>query len=171
MPLITFVDEDDNIIGSGTKDKSWKRGAWHRIVRVFLFNAKGEVLMTRRAAHLVASPGKWNESCSGHVDEGESYEEAALRELREEVGVSGTKLTPIVKIKHSDTDDPSRRKNRFHMIFTGRYEGVVHFDPKEVSEVRWVLPDELLEWLIKSPQDFTEGCRVACAELQARGIL
>jgi isopentenyl-diphosphate Delta-isomerase len=171
MPLITFVDEDDNVIGAGTKDESWQAGAWHRIVRVFLLNGKGEVLMTRRAASLVASPNKWNESCSGHVDEGESYEEAALRELHEEVGVSGVTLTPLTKVKHTDTDDPRRLKKRFHMIFTGRYDGPIHHDPDEVAETRWVNTRDLDAWIRNAPSDFTEGFRVAYGEFAARGTM
>ena len=38
---ITFVDENDNIIGSGTKKQAWENGNIHRIARLFVFNSKG----------------------------------------------------------------------------------------------------------------------------------
>src|SRR5215472_5792065 len=88
MDLITFVDAEDNVIGSGTRQEAWRTGAWHRLVRVFLFNAVGNTLIARRSP-FSSSPLKWNDSCSGHVDAGETYEAAAVRELEEEIGVSG----------------------------------------------------------------------------------
>ncbi len=45
MVNIIFVDENDNVIGEGTKQEAWKKGIAHRIVRIFLFNSKGELLI------------------------------------------------------------------------------------------------------------------------------
>ena len=34
------------------------------------------------------APGRWDSSCSGHLDSGEDYAPAAVRELREEIGLA-----------------------------------------------------------------------------------
>jgi 16S rRNA (adenine1518-N6/adenine1519-N6)-dimethyltransferase len=169
MNLITFVDAEDNVIGSGTKQQAWASGAWHRLIRVFLFNTAGATLITRRSRSS-SSPLKWNDSCAGHVDAGESYEAAALRELQEEIGVSGVALWPLTKLKYSETDEAHRVRNRFHMIYCGRYDGPIRANPLEVSEARWILPGELLSWMSKRPHDFTEGFKHAVAELRAKGL-
>jgi 16S rRNA (adenine1518-N6/adenine1519-N6)-dimethyltransferase len=161
MARIIFADAGDNVIGSGTKREAWTTGAWHRIVRVFLLNAVGEVLITRRSANLSSSPGKWNDSSSGHVDEGETYEAAALRELQEEIGVSGVVLNAVAKVKNSEEDEPDKIKNRFHMIYTGNYDGLLRLNPQEVSEARWISPANLRLWIGTAPAEFTEGFKLA----------
>jgi isopentenyldiphosphate isomerase len=161
MARIIFADAEDNVIGSGTKREAWATGAWHRIVRVFLFNAGGEMLVTRRSANLLSSPGKWNDSSSGHVDEGESYETAALRELEEEAGVSGVALNAVAKFKISEKDEPDKIKNRFHMIYTGKYDGLLRLNPLEVAEARWISPADLRSWIGTAPAEFTEGFKLA----------
>ncbi|PCI90545.1 hypothetical protein COB18_00475 [Candidatus Kaiserbacteria bacterium] len=166
MVKITFTDENDNVLGSGTKEDVWKKGIWHRVVRVYLINSKGEVLITRRAASLVSCPGKWNDSASGHVDEGETYQQAALRELNEEVGISGIYLRKISKIKCSETDESEKIKNRFTTIFTGQYDGEVNFNPSEVEQIRWVHLRELKDLVKEQSGDFTEGFKNGLALIQ-----
>jgi isopentenyldiphosphate isomerase len=170
MELITFVDAEDNVIGSGTRQEAWQTGTWHRLVRVFLFNAAGETLITQRSPSS-SSPLQWNDSCAGHVDAGETYDAAALRELEEEIGVSGVALSPVAKLRHSDQDEPHRLRNRFHMIYTGRYDGVIRPNPDEVYEARWIKPQKLTNWMKRAPNDFTVGFKIAASELAAKGML
>jgi isopentenyldiphosphate isomerase len=168
MTNIVFVDENDNIIGAGTKQEAWTKGIRHRIARVFLFNAKGELLIQKRAHTLSSLPDRWDHSASGHVDEGETYAEAAQREMEEEVGVRGVNLEEVGKIKTEDVDEPDRIKNRFSMIYRGTYDGPVNFDPEAVSETRWIDPEELLKWMKERPDDFTEGFMLTFKELRRK---
>lgn len=171
MEKIVFVDENDNVIGSGTREESWETGAWHRIVRVYLLNSEGNILITKRAVNVRTFSGKWNESSSGHVDKDETYEEAALRELSEEVGITGVPLKEIIKIKNKEKGEKGRKLNRFNMIYTGDYDGEVNLDPEEVSETRWITPIALQNWFKESPDDFTEGFSLGFRELVSRGII
>ena len=157
MQNILFVDQHDVVIGSGTKQEVWQKGIWHRIVRLFIFNSKGELLITRRAPGLASLPGRWDQSAAGHVDVGEEYREAAERELVEEVGISGVTLAEVGKTQHEDKDEPDKIKKRFSTLYVGKYDGDVVLNPDEVSEVYWIPPKELSEWMDRSPNDFTEG--------------
>ena len=67
MPKIVFVDKNDNVIGSGTREEALQKGIIRRIVRIFLFNSKGELLIQKRSSN-VRLPGKWVQSVGGHVD-------------------------------------------------------------------------------------------------------
>lgn len=157
MTKITFVDEDDNIIGSGSRAEAVSKGIIHRIVRIFVFNPQGELLVQKRSA-TVASPNKWDQSAGGHVDEGEEYLTAALRELEEEIGISSAALKEVKKFFTDTNDDDSESKKRFNMLYETVDEGsTVSVDEREVSEVRWIGMDELGEWMQKRPQDFTRG--------------
>ena len=157
MTLITFVDEKDNVIGAGTKQEAWYKGIAHRIARVFLFNSKGELLIQKRAEHIDSLPGRWDQSAAGHVDEGETYLEAAARELFEEVGVSGVELKEIIRVATDETDESGKIKKRFSMLYTTTYNGEIKFNRGEVSEVKWIHPDDLNRLMDEHPDDFTQG--------------
>ena len=171
MTQITFVDENDNVIGAGTKQEVWEKGIWHRIVRIYLVNSEGELLITKRADHLASCPGMWNESASGHVDVGETYDEAAARELEEELHVHGVVLRPLEKIKHPDMEELDKIKNRFHTIYVGTFDGAVDFDKSEVADSRWIGADELAQWMRERPDDFTEGFKFGLGVVLKHGEL
>lgn len=157
MTKITFVDKDDNIIGAGSKEEAWKNGIIHRIARIFLFNPKGELLITKRSDTLASLPGKWDQSAAGHVDEGEDYLTAAKRELEEEVGVKDVELVEKGKFFTDETDETGKIKKRFSMLYTGKYDGEVKPSPKEVSKIQWIDPKELNTWMDEKPNEFTAG--------------
>lgn len=157
---IVYVDADDNVIGAGSRRDAAQKGIIHRISRVFIFNSDGEMLIQKRSPHVSAFPNRWDDSAAGHVDEGEEYLEAALRELREEVGIAGIPLVEIGKHYSEITEEMPLRK-RFNMLYEGRYDGPIQFDPQEVSEVRWISMRELQEWIDKKPSDFSQGIRHA----------
>lgn len=60
----------------------------HRAVHVFVRSSKGQIFLQKRGQSKTIQPGKWDTSVGGHLQVGESYEQAAVRELREELGVN-----------------------------------------------------------------------------------
>jgi len=60
----------------------------HAVVHLHLFNSKGELYMQHRPSWKDIQPDKWDTACGGHVDYGESIDEALRREVREELGIS-----------------------------------------------------------------------------------
>jgi len=62
-------------------------GDWRRIVCVCLFNPSGQLLIQRRDATKRGWPGRWDITAGGSVLAGETSQQGAARELREEVGV------------------------------------------------------------------------------------
>lgn len=168
MTNIVFVDEHDTSIGSGSKQEAIEKGIIHRVVRIFITNSRGEVLLQKRAAHIKTGPGKWDQSVGGHVDVGEEYDEAAHRELKEELGIKGISLKQVRKY-YAEGEDPPHRK-RFNMLYTGVYDGEVSPEPKEVSDVKWISPANLEAWIERSPDDFTKGCINAWGLLKERSV-
>jgi len=155
MANILYVDDNDNVIGAGSMHNAVSKGIGHRIARVLVFNAKGKLLIQKRSLN-INFPGKWDQSAAGHVDEGEDYDVAAIRELKEEVGISGIPLKLIAKYRSNEMKKNKIMK-RFNAIYVGTYEGEVNFSEKEVSEVKWVTLTELEKWMQLKPVDFTEG--------------
>lgn len=155
MAKITFVDEGDNVIGSGTREEALQKGIARRIVRVFLFNSKGELLIQKRSSN-VSLAGKWDQSVGGHVDEGEDYYQAVCRELREELGIQEAPLKEITKYYTEETDENVINK-KFNMLYSANYNGKINFNKEEITEVKWISLEKLEDWTREQPQDFTQG--------------
>jgi isopentenyl-diphosphate delta-isomerase type 1 len=157
---IVFVDEQDNVIGAGTRQEAVEKGIRHRIVRVYLMNSEGKLLLQKRSQK-ISLPGMWDHSAAGHVDEGDDYLSAAMKELVEEIGVSGVELQEVAKFysAHGEPDLPT--KMCFNMIFKAVYDGPITMSEAEVAEIKWVTIDELKRWLAERPNDFPKGFRIA----------
>jgi isopentenyl-diphosphate delta-isomerase type 1 len=84
-----------------TMEEVHRLGLWHQAVDIWIYNSKGEILLQKRSKTVHSHPGLWDISACGHVSAGENIEEAALRELKEELGieVDYTDLTLILKRK------------------------------------------------------------------------
>ena len=105
----------------------------------------------------MSNPGKWDQSAGGHVDEGEKYEDAAQREVREELGAPELKLQKVLKMFTEDTDELMKIKRRFSVLYVASYDGEIKPNHEEVSEVKWIRLKELESWMEKTPGDFTQG--------------
>jgi len=133
---IQVVDENDNLVGVENYHDALDKGCIRRASRVFMFNESGQVLIQRRSEH-ISKPLLLDNSAAGHVDEGETYYEVAVRELEEELGVTGYLLTEVVA---------SYRSIGF---FSTIYKVVVPdsieiiFDPHEVKEIMWMTVEEV----------------------------
>ena len=84
------VDQNDQILGQTTRTEAHKHNIMHRAVHIFNQSESELWQLQRRSANKELDPLKWTTSCSGHVDAGESYIEAAVRECREELGIKIT---------------------------------------------------------------------------------
>jgi len=155
-PPILFVDQDNKPIGKGSVLEAIDANIAMRVMRILLINTKGEVLVQRRSEHIF-KPLLWNETATGHVDAQESNYETALRELEEEVGVSGVELSEIETWYFEEPWGDNQVKKGFHTLYTGHYDGPCEANPHEVKELRWISIPELRVWLESSPQDFVQG--------------
>src|SRR5512137_1106823 len=94
MELFDIVDDDDRVIGTARRGECHGNPALiHRAVHVLVVNANGDMLLQKRSASKDIQPGKWDTSVGGHLEPGESYHAAAVREMQEELGLTGLPLT------------------------------------------------------------------------------
>ena len=99
------------------------------------------------------NPGRYTYAATGHVDEGESYDEAAVRELKEEVGIDAH-LTLIDKSLYMSDEINSKV---YIAIYSGEipHDIQLTLDPEEVSATRWFTETELAEAVSKTPEQFS----------------
>ncbi|MEV4535992.1 NUDIX domain-containing protein [Asanoa sp. NPDC049518] len=87
--LLDIVDEHDRVVGQAPRQEAYTNRLRHRCVFVLVRDAEGRIFVHRRTARKLVFPSLYDMFVGGVVGAGESYDEAALREAEEELGVSG----------------------------------------------------------------------------------
>jgi len=94
------VDEKDRVIGKATREECHSSNRLiHRSVYVFLLDSEGRLFLQKRSSKKDLYSGYYTGSATGHVDYGETYEEAARRELKEELGIEEVQLKMLCKFR------------------------------------------------------------------------
>jgi len=151
--IFDVVDLDDQVIGTATRAEVHAQRLTHRAVHVFIFNKRGDLLLQKRSLLKDMCPGLWDSSVSGHLDSGESYETAVVRELTEEMGIaSETAPEEIAKIT------PGVNTGWEHVkLYQLRYDGTLRYPSAEVDAVMWFPLAEITSWIASHPADFAPG--------------
>jgi isopentenyldiphosphate isomerase len=142
MEILDVIDEHDKVIGKMAHKDIDTKLLPHRIVHVLIFNESGEMLLQKRSAKKHFCPLHWSTAVGGHVQSGEEYEKAALREFEEELGVN----VPIKFLFKTKYYDP-RGFFMFLGIFKAVYSGPFELNKEEVESVDWFSKDELISMI------------------------
>lgn len=159
--ILDVVDENDRVICQKARSQVHRLGLMHRSIHVLVFNGSREVFLQKRSMNKDRHPGLWDSSASGHLNCGEAYEACALRELREEIGLTlRMPPEPLLKLPASSQTDFE------HVwIYRCNSEGPFTLDSYEVETGRWVGSSELAGWIANRPQDFSPSFRFIWSKL------
>lgn len=151
--IFDVVDADDQVVGTATRADVHARKLTHRAVHVFVFNKRSDLLLQKRSLLKDMCPGLWDSSVSGHLDSGESYEAAAVRELSEEMGI-----TPESAPEEIARITPGVNTGWEHVrLYRTRHDGSLRFPSAEVDAVMWFPLPEIAAWIASHPADFAPG--------------
>ncbi|MDE2025956.1 MAG: NUDIX domain-containing protein [Patescibacteria group bacterium] len=150
--LVFAVDQDDNPIVPVLRSKAHAEGVWHRISQIWVINKNKQILCQRRSLSKDNNPGKWETFFGGHVAPGESYEEGAVKEVREDLGLSLTLLDLhfFTKVK---SEVSKHMQSGFYIIWNGAIADL-QIEKEEIEEVVWkdFLEVEKILLMQKSPE-------------------
>ena len=151
---VQLVDEKDRELGTMEKMEAHIKGALHRAISVFLFNSKGDLLLQQRAASKYHSPGLWSNACCTHPRPGEAPEQAAMRRLQEELGISCS-ITYKTSVHYRTILDKGLTEHELDHVYMGVCDDIPVPNQSEVSS--WCyLPKAEADILLKqSPDIFT----------------
>jgi isopentenyl-diphosphate Delta-isomerase len=163
--LFDIVDLDDRVTGQAPRREVHARKLLHRAIHVLVHDASGRFFLQRRSLGKDTFPGCWDSSCSGHVDAGEDYPEAARRELGEELGWHDTSLPlrPLLKLHAS----PETGHEFIQIFLMGPLSGPFDLNPEEISEGRWLSPAELDLLIADHPDQVAGALRLLWSKYRA----
>jgi 16S rRNA (adenine1518-N6/adenine1519-N6)-dimethyltransferase len=159
---LQVVDEHDHPIRGVDRATVHAKKLLHRAVHIFVLNGAGELFLQRRSYRKDNFPRKWDSSAAGHVDEGESYEVCASRELREELGLIA-EPKEIARVTASE-----KTGQEFIRVYLAEGEEIVDLNEQEI-ETGGFFPLAIIdEWIEKRPEDFASGFLECYGEVRAR---
>ena len=148
--IFAVVDEFDRVIDYRPRSVVHRLGLRHRAVHVWVYNSRGELLLQKRSTRKECFPGLWDSAAAGHVDRGEEYDDCAIRELGEELGLQLE--NPPERLFKLEAN--AQTGWEFCWVYRCMDEGPFDLDPEEVDSVAWFTPTALLEALQSTPLSF-----------------
>jgi len=130
--IFDVIDHRDRVISQATRGEVHKDPSLtHRSITILVFR-NGELFLQKRSMTKDAFPGVWTCSVAGHVDSGETYEQAAMREMQEELGIKSVQPPSVIRERLMSYEKETERTRFF------RYEDMTQtpivLDPNETSE-------------------------------------
>lgn len=145
--LLDVVNDCDEVIDSIHRGDMMSLrdtpGRYLRVIEVFLQRPNGDIYLPRRSTEKKIFPGSLDHSAAGHMNRGESYEAALVRETREELGLDTTPEDFTLIHKFSPNDELFYFR-QFYLLRTDQEPSL----SPEHTEAVWLAPEEL--------QDFVE---------------
>lgn len=158
--LFDLVDERDRVVGRATRREVHARGLLHRAVHILVFDSAGRVYLQKRSQAKDVAPGVWDSSCSGHVDAGEDYDGAAVRELREELDLT-LAAAPPRWFRVEACADTGRE---FVWVYHCRHDGPLTPNPAEIERGEWRSPGDVDRRVQTHPAEFSGAFRFLWAK-------
>lgn len=142
IELVEIVDE--NNVATQIMPRSTMRAGnlIHRAAYIFVFSPLGSLCVQQRSAHKDLFPNQWDLAAGGIPNIGESYSDAASRELGEELGIWHKKLN-----SHGEFYFESDQCKLWGSIYSLIWDGDITPQPNEIKQWRYLGPEDIPTFL------------------------
>ncbi|MEK7094281.1 MAG: NUDIX domain-containing protein [Patescibacteria group bacterium] len=154
-----IVDEKNVPIGEKrSREEAHSQGLWHRAVHIYLFRKNNnaiDFLVHLRSKTKDLNPNMWDTRFGGHVKTGETVEDTALEELKEEIGVNVQISDLIFGDVYKHDGFPNRE---FNIVYYYNFQGDItslKFNDGEVQEIKWMETQEIIQSMRNTPGNWT----------------
>ena len=144
--IVAIVDKHNRVIGSVTRAEMRAKGLGHRATYILVFNQKGEVFVHKRTLTKDVCPGYYDVVAGGVVLADESYEESALRELEEELGIRNIPLKTLFDFYYEEP-----KSMVWGRAFSCEYNGKIVLQKEEIESGEFMSIEKIFEMAVKEP--------------------
>ena len=130
---VDLIDSENRVIGRTSRREVRGRNLLHRGVGILCFDSGGRVYVHRRTETKDVFPGLYDMFVGGVVESGETYADAARREIDEELGVRGP--TPEYLFRHLYEGDQNRSWIQVYRVI---WDGPITHQVEEISWDDWL---------------------------------
>lgn len=164
--LLILVDENDNPLGNMEKLMVHQLGLLHRAFSVFIFNAKGELLLQQRDDSKYHSGGLWTNTCCSHPRFGEEVSSAIERRLHEEMGMhckTSFAFSFIYKTKFAN----GLTEHELDHVYFGFTDDTPFPEKSEVKSWKYISIENLENDIIHHPEIYTEWMKISLPQVKS----
>eukprot|EP00889_Picochlorum_renovo_P006922 jgi/Picre1/33952/NNA_001430.t1 len=174
--VFDIVDESNTVVRQEYRGVVHRTGLLHRAVYCWVYDTQGRLLLQKRSPLKKIGPNQWDLSLAEHLQPGESYREAVVRGLKEELGISlqdASNSGAVLVGPIAQTHKRELHEGGFHdveLVQSFRLEGFhdassLKFDDGEVIDVQWIDPGSLQTLIQECPQNYTAWLQAEAAYL------
>jgi isopentenyl-diphosphate delta-isomerase len=140
---LDLVNAQDEVIDVKLRSQVYAEGLFNfRVVNAFLVNSKGQLWIPKRSLKKKLYPGCLDMSMGGHVESGETYEQAFKRELEEELNIEADKIEWKLLGHLTPAKD---HVSVFMQVYELYSDASPQYNPNEFTEYSWMTPEGLLQ--------------------------
>lgn len=168
--FVILVSRQDQPLGIIEKKQAHLGSAkLHRAISVQLFNSKKELLIQQRSRHKMLFPLIWANTVCTDVRPYESYEAAAHRRLKEELGLKA-KLKPLTKFFYQVSSGKAGCEKEIDQLFIGQTDQIPRPNPAEIQAIKYFSLSGLKKAIKVNPDQFAFWFKVILKKLVSSDI-
>lgn len=172
IEVVVLVNDENEEIGVMPKlDAHHSNTPLHRGFSSYVFNTKGEFLLTQRARMKKVWPGIWTNSCCGHPGLNETVEDAVNRRLDYELGLTPEQMEVVLPDFRYRVTLHGIVENEICPVYLVRVSGEPKPNPKEVEEYRWLPWEEYIADVAANPSGYSEWSVMQVAQLKNNPLI
>ena len=166
MTEVILVNDNDEVVGTMEKLQAHKEGRLHRAFSVFIINENKQLLLQQRASHKYHSAGLWSNACCSHPTPEESIQEAAIRRVKEELGICVSNLTNMFSFKYKADLENNLTEHELDHVLLAHYNGSPEINKEEVSDWKYFSIAEIKSMLHIHPEQFTVWFKLILPQIE-----
>lgn len=172
--LIVLVDDQNNEIGQAEKLSSHHANTpLHRAFSCYIFNDRGEFLLTQRALSKKVWPGVWTNSVCGHPAPGEDTIDAIKRRLKDELGMTAKDFEVVLpNYRYKTPPFNGIIENEICPVYIARFESESKINPDEVEVIRWITWEDYVQEAEADKEDtYSYWCKDQLKQLKNHPLI
>ena len=144
--IVVIVDKDNQIIGSAPRAEMRAKSLAHRATYILVLNQKGELFVHKRTMTKDVCPGFYDVVAGGVVLAGESYEQSAVREIEEELGIRDIPLSTLFDFYYEDP-----KSSVWGRAFSCEYNGEMILQEEEIESGEFMPVEKIIKMATREP--------------------